>query len=129
MLQDVKKFGIILLLLPLAACATTDATTAVVTVEKPTLMLPNVDAVRLNDIEWHVVNKNAKPNGDGSVDQAFQKSHSDSLFALSPKDYEDLAINQANIVKSIRQYQAQIRAYKKYYESTQNSQTVATPQQ
>ena len=101
----------------LAACQTAQPTTAVVTVERPTLVLPSVDQVKLNDIEWHVVNKNAKPGSEDYIDTAFGAAHSESLFAINPRDYEDLAVNQANLVKVIRQYQAQVNAYKQYYDS------------
>ena len=113
MLKVVKVFPLCLLL---AACQTA-GTTAVVTVERPTLVLPSVDNVHLNDIEWHVVNKNAKPGSEDHIDTAFGKAHSESLFAINPRDYEDLAVNQANLVKVIRQYQAQVNAYKQYYDS------------
>ena len=113
MLKVVKLLPLCLLL---AACQTT-GTTAVVTVERPTLVLPSVDQVKLNDVEWHVVNKAAKPGSEDHIDTAFGKAHSESLFAINPRDYEDLAVNQANLVKVIRQYQAQINAYKQYYDS------------
>jgi hypothetical protein len=112
MLKVAKLLPLCLLL---AACQT--ATTAVVTVERPTLVLPSVDNIHLNDIEWHVVNKNAKPGADDSIDKAFGTAHSESLFAINPRDYEDLAVNQANLVKVIRQYQAQVSAYKSYYDA------------
>jgi hypothetical protein len=111
-----KVAKLIPLCLLLAACQTT-GTTAVVTVERPTLVLPSVDQVKLNDVEWHVVNKNAKPGSEDHIDTAFGKAHSESLFAINPRDYEDMAVNQANLVKVIRQYQAQINAYKQYYDS------------
>jgi len=113
MLKVVKALPLCLLL---AACQTT-GTTAVVTVERPTLVLPSVDQVKLNDVEWHVVNKNAKSGSEDHIDTAFGKAHSESLFAINPRDYEDMAVNQANLVKVIRQYQAQINAYKQYYDS------------
>ena len=112
-----KVVKILPLFLFLAACQTMQPTTAVVTVERPTLVLPSVDQVKLNDVEWHVVNKAAKPGSEDHIDTAFGKAHSESLFAISPRDYEDMAINQANLVKVIRQYQAQINAYKQYYDS------------
>ena len=111
-----KVVKLLPLCLLLAACQTT-GTTAVVTVERPTLVLPSVDQVKLNDVEWHVVNKSAKPGSEDHIDTAFGKAHSESLFAINPRDYEDLAINQANLVKVIRQYQAQVNAYKQYYDS------------
>jgi hypothetical protein len=112
-----KVAKILPLCLLLTACQTMQPTTAVVTVERPTLVLPSVDRVKLNDVEWHVVNKAAKPGSEDHIDTAFGKAHSESLFAISPRDYEDMAINQANIVKIIRQYQIQINAYKQYYDS------------
>ena len=111
-----KVVKLLPLCLLLAACQTMP-TTAVVTVERPTLVLPSVDQVKLNDVEWHVVNKNAKPGSEDHIDTAFGKAHSESLFAINPRDYEDMAVNQANLVKVIRQYQAQINAYKQYYDS------------
>ena len=116
-----KVVKLLPLCLLLAACQTT-GTTAVVTVERPTLVLPSVDQVKLNDVEWHVVNKAAKPGSEDHIDTAFGKAHSESLFAINPRDYEDLAVNQANLVKVIRQYQAQINAYKSYYDSQATTQ-------
>jgi len=118
MLKVAKAIPLCLLL---AACQTV-GTTAVVTVERPTLVLPSVDQVKLSDVEWHVVNKSAKPGSEDHIDTAFGKAHSESLFAINPRDYEDMAVNQANLVKVIRQYQAQINAYKSYYDAQASTQ-------
>ena len=117
MSQVVKILAAIFATALLMGCQTTQPTTAVVTVEKPTLMLPNVDQVQLGDVEWHIINKNAKTGADDHIDTTFRTANSDTLFAITPKDYEDMAINQANLVKIIRQYQAQLGAYKKYYDA------------
>lgn len=117
MSQVVKILAAIFATALLMGCQTTQPTTAVVTVEKPTLMLPNVDQVQLSDVEWHIINKNAKTGADDHIDTTFRTANSDTLFAITPKDYEDMAINQANLVKIIRQYQAQLGAYKKYYDA------------
>ena len=117
MYQVVKILAAIFATALLMGCQTMQPTTAVVTVEKPTLMLPNVDQVQLSDVEWHIINKNAKTGADDHIDTTFRTANSDTLFAITPKDYEDMAINQANLVKVIRQYQAQLAAYKKYYDT------------
>ena len=117
MCQVVKILAALSVSALLMGCQTTQPTTAVVTVEKPTLMLPNVDQVQLGDVEWHIINKNAKTGADDHIDTTFRTANSDTLFAITPKDYEDMAINQANLVKVIRQYQAQLGAYKKYYDA------------
>ena len=111
-----KYFIPAIVALALAGCATTEPTTAVVTVERPKLSLPTVDHLSMRDIEWHVLSKNAKPGQPGSADEAFRKSNSASLFALSAKDYEDISVNTANLLKVIKQYQSQIRAYNQYYQ-------------
>ena len=117
MSQVVRILAAIFATALLMGCQTTQPTTAVVTVEKPTLMLPNVDQVQLSDVEWYIINKNAKTGADDHIDTTFRTANSDTLFAITPKDYEDMAINQANLVKIIRQYQAQLGAYKKYYDA------------
>jgi hypothetical protein len=117
MCQVVKILTAVLATALLVGCQSMQPTTAVVTVEKPTLLLPNVDQVKLNDVEWHVINKNAQAGAEDHIDTTFRTAHSDTLFAITPKDYEDMAVNQANLVKVIRQYQAQINAYKQYYDS------------
>lgn len=101
----------------LAACAKEPpVTTAVVQVEKPTIMVPNVDNIRMRDVEWHVITRNAKPGTDGHIDMAWKRASKDSLFAVTSKGYEDLSINIAEMTRVIRQLQAQVQAYKDYYQ-------------
>lgn len=121
--MDAKKLSIVAIAAALlAGCSATTTTTAVVTVEKPALNLPNVDNVRLTNVQWHVIGKNAKAGEDGHIDETFRKTRSETLFAITPKGYEDLAINTANMVKTIRQLQSQVNAYKEYYQRTEQPQ-------
>ena len=116
MRQVAKIASIIMLAASLGACQTLKPDTAVVTVDRPTLTVPPVDNLHLKDIEWNVISKSAKPGQPGSADEAFRKGNSTSLYALSAKDYENISINTANMLKSIKQYQAQVRAYQQYYD-------------
>jgi len=119
--MDVKKLIVIIgAAITLAGCQST-GTTAIQQIEKPALNLPAVDQIKMSEVTWYVVNKNAKPNEGGHVDQAFRKANSSSLFALSSKGYENLSVNNAKMVAAIKQLQAQVRAYKDYYEN--NSST------
>lgn len=112
----IAKYVIVAAALALAGCQTTkEPVTAVVTVEKAPLVVPNVDNIKIQDVDWYVIKRDAKSDQEGSPEQAFGKSHSDSLLAITPRGYENLAVNQANLVKIIRQYQAQVSAYKEYY--------------
>jgi hypothetical protein len=106
----------------LAGCQTTKPTVAVTTVERPELVLPSVDQVRLSDVQWYVIARNAKPEEEGSVDKAFGKARSESLFATTPKGYENLAVNNAQLVRTVRQLQAQVAAYKEYYNTKKEDQ-------
>ena len=111
------KYGTITLIaLLLAGCQTTkEPVTAIVQVDKPAIMVPAVDNIKIQDTEWYVVKKGTSPDQAGSPEKAFRESNSDSLLAVTPDGYEALATNQANLVKIIRQYQAQVAAYKDYY--------------
>ena len=111
-----------------AGCQTTQPpATAIVQVEKPAIMVPAVDNIKIQDAEWYVVKKTTSPDQAGSAEKAFRESNSDSLLAVTPDGYEALATNQANLVKIIRQYQAQVAAYRDYYiKSTTDSGTNST---
>jgi hypothetical protein len=115
--MEVVKYGsVALLALWLAGCQTTkEPVTAIVQVDKPAIMVPAVDNIKIQDAEWYVVKKTASPDQAGSPEKAFRESNSDSLLAVTPDGYEALATNQANLVKIIRQYQAQVSAYRDYY--------------
>jgi hypothetical protein len=114
----VVKYGTVALLASmLAGCQTAKEppVTAIVQVDKPAIMVPAVDNIKIQDTEWYVVKKGTSPDQAGSPEKAFRESNSDSLLAVTPDGYEALATNQANLVKIIRQYQAQVSAYRDYY--------------
>lgn len=111
-----KILGAAIIAAFLAGCATTAPTTAIVQVEKPTLMLPNVDQVRLKDVEWHVITRDAKPDTAGHINQVWKKATKDSLFAVTSNGYENMSVNVAELTKVIKQLQAQVQAYKDYYQ-------------
>ena len=122
-MRAVKLLTTAIIALSLAACAGTPApTTAIVTVEKPTLMLPNVDKIKLKDVDWNIVTREAKPGTDGHIDTVWKKSSSDSLFAVTSRGYESLSVNMAEMTRVIKQLQAQVEAYKDYYQ-TDNEKT------
>ena len=107
----------ILLAVSLAGCAGTPApTTAIVQIDKPTMMLPNVDQVRLKDVEWHIITKDAKLDSPGHIDNVWKKASKDSLFAVTSSGYENMSMNVGELTKVIRQLQSQVQAYKDYYQ-------------
>lgn len=100
----------------LAGCAGTGPDIAIQQIERPNLILPNVDQVNLSGVTWYVIGKNSQPGKAGHVDEAFRKAGSSSLIAVSPNGYKNISVNNAKMVKAIKQLQAQVRAYKGYYE-------------
>jgi hypothetical protein len=119
-MKAVKLFCAAVFISLLAGCAGTPApTTAIVQVEKPAMMLPNVDQVRLKDVEWHVITRDAQPGTSGHIDQVWKKATKDSLFAVTSTGYENISINVAEMTKVIKQLQSQIKAYKEYYQPEQ----------
>lgn len=112
-----KLFGAVFVTALLAGCAGTPApTTAIVQVEKPTMMVPSVDQVRLKDVEWHIVTRDAKPGTAGHIDTVWKKASKDSLFAVTSSGYENMSMNVGELTKVIRQLQSQVQAYKDYYQ-------------
>jgi hypothetical protein len=123
-MRVVKLLTASIIALNLAACAgTPPPTTAIVTVEKPTLMLPNVDKIKLKDVDWNIVTRDAKPGTDGHIDTVWKKSSSDSLFAVTSRGYESLSINMAEMTRVIKQLQTQVEAYKEYYQKDNDKKT------
>jgi hypothetical protein len=110
-------------LLFLTACAKEPpVTTAIVQVDKPAILIPNVDQVRLKDVEWHVVTRDAKPGTPGHIDNVWKVATKDSLFAVTSTGYENMSLNMAELTKVIRQLQSQVEAYKEYYQPAKNKE-------
>lgn len=124
-MRTVKLFSTLIVACSLSACASTPPpTTAIVTVEKPTLMLPNVDKIKLKDVEWNIITRDAKPGTDGHIDTVWKKATTDSLFAVTSRGYESLSINMAEMTRVIKQLQTQVDAYKEYYQTENNKDKV-----
>lgn len=102
----------------LGACTTT--TRVPVVSAPPVLQLPPVDNLALRSPRWYVITRDAAPSTPGSIDQAFSRAGSDTLYALSPDGYTVQRRNSANLLRVIRQHQARDRAVEEYYRENQN---------
>jgi len=87
-------------------------------VERTPLTVPTPEPVVLKDIEWFVITQETDgANQSSAVLNEVEKKYGEkSVFALSPKGYQDLAVNMAKIKALLLQYQANLQAYKDYYE-------------
>ncbi len=85
--------------------------------DKPDLVVPNVDVLEMRDIEWHVITEN---NYQQVLSSLKKDGRPLALFALTDKGYADLGLNLSDIRAMIQQQKAVIAAYKTYYTKSQN---------
>lgn len=77
------------------------------------LTLPPVDPLTLDTVEWYVVNID---NAEQVYKELEKKGYDQVIFGLTDKGYENITVNMAKILALVRQQEAIIGAYKKYYE-------------
>jgi len=115
--------GFLILTILVSGCSILDSqpreiqvsTTAV---ERPQLVLPRADELRLRGIEWILITPD---NIDEVFDRAKEAGRPIVFFALTDKGYEDLGLNISDIRAYIQQQNTIIAAYKDYYEQTQET--------
>lgn len=87
-------------------------------IDKPDLILPDTSVLALRDVDFIIVTID---NMD-EVMKELQKVNSNiALFALTDVGYENLSLNNAEILKLLSQQQSIIAAYKSYYEGVQTN--------
>tara|TARA_B110001454_G_scaffold213311_1_gene231267 strand:+ start:897 stop:1337 length:441 start_codon:yes stop_codon:yes gene_type:complete len=103
----------------LAGCSTTKELEITTTpIDKPALVLPNVDELNLTNVDWFVINEE-------NVEEVWQRLSDENkdivLFGLTDDGYEALAINLSDIMTLVQQQKAIIVAYKDYYEDAEKA--------
>ena len=83
-----------------------------VAVERVPLVLPEVDRIKLESIDWYIVNKD---NLDSVLVELDKKGYKQVIFGITDKGYEILSVNMAKIQQLVRQQNAIIGAYKLYH--------------
>ena len=110
--KSVLGFGLVLLL---AGClGTTPQPIEISTkpVDKPELVLPPVDELRLRKVEWIVINRDNLEEKLAELDTAGIPV---GLYVLTGEGYENLGLNFSDIRALVQQQQAIIVAYENYY--------------
>jgi len=117
--------GVIVLVILLAAFVLSSCTStprqieiSAKPIEKPKLVLPPADELRLKDLTWVVINEeNAQ-----EVWEKLKKDKKDPvLIGLTDDGYEILAMNMSDIMKLLQQQKAIIAAYQAYYEESEQA--------
>lgn len=113
----VKNILIVLITLGLAGCSnffTKPIDVDVTPVERPNIVVPDVDSFNPRDVEWIVVTED---NVEQIIQDLKDKNIDVALFSLTDDEFKKLSLNIADIIKLIEQQRAIIAAYKEYYEA------------
>ncbi len=101
-------------MLILAGCSSTvvPLEVKVSPVKSVPLVLPDVDTISLDRIEWFIINKR---NAEAIFAELEKKKYDEVLFGLTDKGYESISVNMAKILTLVQQQELIIGAYKKYH--------------
>lgn len=83
-------------------------------IERPELVLPPVDQVRMREVEWVLITPD---NFEEVVSRIRREGRPVVFFALTDKGYENLGMNFSDIRALVQQQQSIIAAYEAYYKN------------
>ena len=83
-------------------------------VDKPELVLPNADGIRMKNVEWVLI---TPENFEEKVAEIEATGRPVVFFALTDEGYENISMNFSSIRAYIQQQQAIIAAYENYYKN------------
>lgn len=87
-------------------------------IDKPNLILPDTSVLELRDVDFIIVTID---NMDEVMNELQKVNSNIALFSLTDVGYENLSLNNAEILKLLSQQQSIIAAYKSYYEGVQTN--------
>ena len=123
-LRKVKRIAVVAaLLIPTIFLSSCSSVPKVVTyksspIDKPNLILPDTSVLELRDVDFIIVTID---NMDEVMNELQKVNSNIALFSLTDVGYENLSLNNAEILKLLSQQQSIIAAYKSYYEGVQTN--------
>jgi len=82
-------------------------------IDKPSLILPDATVLALRDVDFIIVTVD---NVDEVITELKKVNSNVVLFSLTDVGYENLSLNNADILKLVAEQKSIIAAYKSYYE-------------
>jgi hypothetical protein len=111
-----NALGFLTLTLLLSACSLPQIdrpiTVSAQPIQRPQLILPSVDELRMRNVEWVIINEE---NIETRLQEFKTTGQPIALFVLTAEGYENLALNLSDIRALIQQQQEIIAAYEGYY--------------
>jgi uncharacterized protein YcfL len=87
-------------------------------IDKPQLVLPPVEQLRLKDVEWVVI---TEENAQEVFAKLLKDRKDPVLIGLTDDGYEQLSLNISDIMTLIAQQRQIIAAYQNYYEESEQA--------
>jgi len=87
-------------------------------IDKPNLVLPDADEVRMRDVEWILI---TPENAEAVFEELRNQGNSVVLFGLTSDGYENIALNLSDIRAFLQQQQSIIGAYKSYHDNAEQA--------
>jgi hypothetical protein len=94
-------------------------------VEKPALVLPKADELKMKKIEWVIL---TEENFSDQLAKLKASNRAVAFFATVDQGYENLGLNISSIRSYIQQQQAIIAAYESYYKASEKAIDTANGQ-
>lgn len=120
--EELMRIALVALvgLLFLSACSTPPRVIEISAkpIEKPKLILPPADELRLKEVEWIII---TEENAEEVFAKLLEDKKDPMLIGLSDDGYEILSLNYSDIMSYIQQQNAIITAYRNYYEESEKA--------
>ena len=114
LIKNVLGFGLILAILSGCTSMPQKIEVSAKPVDKPELVLPDADGIRMKDVEWVLI---TPENFEEKVAEIEATGRPVVFFALTDEGYENISLNFSSIRAYIQQQQAIIAAYENYYKN------------
>ena len=107
-------------LLLLAGCTSTPRQIEISAkpIDKPNLILPPAQQLNLKEVEWVII---TEENAEEVFAQLLKDKKDPILIGLTDDGYEILSLNYSDIMAYIQQQNAIIKAYRNYYEESEQA--------